>query len=117
MISRRIEGVETSQILKEETHRFLDMVLKDEFWAWVELYYFLDIDTIIEDLAEFQDLNASEKIISIIIEFAEIMDVNGVTDNKSFKDAENKIREEFGYKDIYVMRTMIKILLKYFTME
>ncbi len=116
MENRKILGVETAEILCEKTHRFFDMTLKDEFWTWVELYYFLDVEGVVEDLAEFEDVNTSEKIIEIIITLADLIDNKDIMNRVQLQGNIQQLKEEFGYNQVFILKTMIKILIKYFNM-
>lgn len=100
------------ELLTFKTNRFLNAVLEDNFWDWMSNHYFNDKDEIFEDLASFDDINESEKILEILSEMSYILKSMKVKNRAELNLHLQEVKYEFGYNKVYVLKTVVKLLVR-----
>lgn len=112
-----LKAIETEEILKKKTNRFFDAVLNNNFWDWMLDYYFKDKSDIISDLASFDDINEANKIIELLDELSYILKEFEIKNKIQLKPVLSEIKTTFGYNQVYILKTMIKLLIKYLNID
>jgi UDP-N-acetylglucosamine 2-epimerase len=105
-------NAELTDAIHEVTQRFLEHCTNDDFWGWVGTYGTEDISIVLHDLAEFDNLNESDKIIEILLEIQDSMEEMGITNSIDLNNRLEELKETIGYKQVFVLEMMVKLLIK-----
>jgi len=112
LTAQQVKAVETQVLLSPKTNRLFDYILENDFWSWVNNFYFKDRAEIIEDLGSFDEVNEAQKIIEILNELSYILKDLDVKNRAELNIILPELKTAFGYNQVYVLKTMVKLMIK-----
>ena len=95
--------------LKPITINFLNQVIENEFWDWVNKKFFKEYNNIQEDLVEAGD-SAADKVVLMIDELAEIIEKMGIKEQNEIDLKE--LKEKYSFNEVYKLKTFAKFIMK-----
>jgi phage-related protein len=105
-----------SNVLKTVTSNFLNQVIENEFWDWVDKKFFKEYNTVQEDLVELNDSTAS-KMAVMLDDVSGIIAESDISEQSGIKGKMKELKEKFPFNEVYKLKTFAKFIMKKINMS
>lgn len=103
-------------VLKPATSDFLNQVIENEFWYWVDKKFLKEYNNVQEDLIELNDSTAN-KIVIMLDDVAGIISDSGINEQGDIKKNIKELKEKFTFNEVYKLKTFAKFIMKKINMS